>query len=229
MMRKCSVLLAIASFLFLLSPAWGDITVSLGTKDTTNNNPAVHVNPVAVTFPSGAAPFDGTFIGSDINGPNFSADWNFTYVVPAFTTITAASFYLQIYDADVCTTTARNPVASFTIDGSDLTSALNTAFLADPCGSTNANRTGNVNKELITLPSSLFTPLLTSPASVHLALADLGRGILSADTPFNGAELIYSELDLTTSPVPEPSMWLPVVVGIGYMARRRRFARRLDS
>jgi hypothetical protein len=231
--NRTASILAAASFFCVLSPAWGGlITSSLGLEDTTNNDPSIHVNPIAIAFPSGAAPFNGVLIGNDITGPSFSASWNFVYTVPSLTDIVGATFYLQIYDADVCTTASRvtTPVASsFTIDGTDLTGALNAAFDADACGTTNANRNGNVNKELITLPSSLYTSLLTSPATVSLTFSNLGRGVLG-DTSFNGAELIYSELDLTTQPqegkgggtTPEPASWSMLAAGCGLLILRRR-------
>lgn len=182
MTNKTAKIVAAASLFCALSPAWGaTITSSLGVKDTTNNDPSIHVIPANITFPSAAAPFDGFSVGSDVSGPSLSTSWTFSYTIPALTSITGATFYLQTYDSDVCTTASRatTPVASvFSIDGVDLSGALNAAFSADACGSTNANRNGNVNKDLITLPGSLFTPLLTGPATVDLTYSNLGRGVL---------------------------------------------------
>jgi hypothetical protein len=119
-----AVVLAVS--LCTMSPVLaGSIVVSLGVKDTTNNDPSIHVAPNALPSLSGLpSPFDGIFIGSDPSGPNFSADWQFSYTVPALESVTAATFYLQIYDADAAATTPHYPVGSFTINRIDLTSLL---------------------------------------------------------------------------------------------------------
>jgi PEP-CTERM motif len=217
------------------SPARAGMVISLGVMDTTHNDPTIHWNPVDFTAPSGSAPFDGTFDGSSDTSANLNVSWTFNYVVPAFTAITAASFTIQIYDVDLCTVTPRSPVASFFLAGQDLTSALNTEFNNDACGtgnsgvSGNTSRTGNINKETIVLPSLLFTPLLSGSATVTFTLANGGRGVLANDTAFNGAELLYSELNLTTvtnAPSPEPGTWAMmlagVAIGAGRLVRRKK-------
>jgi len=225
-LRNVAVCLGVLAL--VLCPAQAGIVSSLGVQDTTHTDPSVHVNASDFTAPSDAYPFDGSFIGSDVSGPNFSATWTFNYVVPALTTISAATFTVQMYDADVCTSTARNPVASFLVGTTDLTADLNTELLNDTCGTTNANRSGNINTETIILPASLFPTLLTGSVDVSLTLANVGRGVLG-DTSFNGAELLYSELNLNTSAnvtTPEPSTWLPILAGIGFVAGLRRRQRR---
>jgi hypothetical protein len=146
------------------------------------------------------APFDGAFIGSDVSGPNFSASWTFSY--GAVSNIASAALALGIYDGDSAAT--GDQVASFTINGVDLTSLMNAAFEA------NQGSTGFVNDYSIAIPSSVFSQLETGTATVSLSLQGPGLGVLG-DTSFNGAALDFSTIAITT---PEPSAFLLAGMGL---------------
>jgi hypothetical protein len=207
-----------------LPPARAELVVSLGVEDTSHNDPSVRVAPNTLPSLTGqTAPFDGNYIGSDISGPNFSADWTFNYTLGPSTTVIGASFYLQIYDADAAGTSGR-PIGKFTINGVDLTAALNDQFALDPLGTTNTNKTGNLNKETLSLPSSMYASLEAGSAITHLELTGPGWGVLGSTT-YNAAFLQYSKLDLQTSSIPEPSTFIMLLGGlavtVGWRSRKR--------
>jgi hypothetical protein len=163
------------------------------------------------------APFD-QFYGSDINGPNFNKSW--TYSEPVITdTITGATFSIGIDDSDAAA--AGDQVASFLLGGSDLTAALNSAF------NSHGGANGKYNIYSITLPGSTFSALAAGNPTLSLALQN-GAGVLGL-TPFNGAGIDFSEIDITTQPaatVPEPGVLPLLLAGIGAIAGRRLLMRR---
>jgi hypothetical protein len=151
--------------------------------------------PFAMAHAGDPAPFDGTFNGSDVSGPNFSASWTFSY--GALSNITAATLALGILDSD--SAAPGNQVVSFLLNGSiDLTVPLNDAFEANPSANS------FVNDYTITLPGSAFSQLGTGSATFALALQGPGLGVLG-QTTFNGAALDFSTITVTTQPIPEPS------------------------
>lgn len=78
------------------------------------------------------APFDG-FRGADF-GPSFSASFTFSYAPGAYT---AARLTFGIYDHD--SFLEGDQVASFTVDGADLTAELNSIFEASGGQQTEVN------------------------------------------------------------------------------------------
>ena len=134
--------------------------------------------------------------------------------------MTAASLTLGIWDID--SAAAGDQVASYQIVGGDnLTSTFNTT----------ANTLASVNSEydVFTFALSNFLALDGGSATVQLALKGPGLGVLGTST-FNGALLVFSELDLTTAPggnpsnpaVPEPATLVLVATGCAAAVARRR-------
>ncbi|MBX3617009.1 hypothetical protein [Nitrosomonas sp.] len=161
------------------------------------------------------APFDGLFSGSDVSGPNFSASWTFSYGAIA-DTITGGSLILGIYDHE--SAASGSQVASFTVNGVDLTGALNTLFEAHG----GASREDNVYT--LALPASTFAGLASGTVNVALSLKGPGLGLFG-ETTFNGAALDFSTLDIATA-VPEPLTSTLLLIGVPAVlaAARRKMA-----
>jgi hypothetical protein len=184
----------------ILSAAIGQaalITQTLGDQDFTNGQV---VGSATFTGANGGDPVPfNTFIGSDVNGPNFSTSWTFnSYGGAILDPILSATLTFGIYDND--SAAPGSQVGSAAVGATDLTSLIDAAFEANP----GAN--SEVRVYTITLPGSAFTQLATGSATFSLALAGPGLGALGATT-FNGAGLDFSRLDITTqagSTVPEP-------------------------
>jgi len=159
-------------------------------------------------------PFDGVFSGSD-TGSNFSASWTFSYGAIA-DTITGGSLILGIYEHE--SDASGNQVASFTVNGVDLTGALNTLFESHG----GASREDNVYT--LALPASTFAGLASGTVNVSLSLAGPGLGLFG-ETAFNGAALDFSTLDIATA-VPEPLTSTLLLLGVPavFAAARRKMA-----
>jgi hypothetical protein len=159
------------------------------------------------------APFN-LFCGSDLS-KNCSATWVFNYAVPAGDTITGATFTLGIFDID--SAAAGNQVASFLLNGTvDLTALLNAACEGLNGGLGAPNLQYDVLS--ISIPGADFTDLSNGSAKFALTLSGPGLGTLGT-TPFNGAGLDFSTLDITASPggisaVPEPSSLILLSMGL---------------
>lgn len=192
------------------------ISVTLGEQDFADG-----ATPTTLAFLNAGlgepVPFDGVTIGSDASGPNFSASWTFSYT--ALSNVTAGSLILGIYEHD--SAASGNQVQSFTLNGIDLTSELNTLFEAHG----GANREDNVYT--LTLPSLTFAALSTGTATFALTLQGPGLGILGEITN-NGAALDFSTLDVTsqgTQPppqVPEPTTASLMLAAFSWLIMRRR-------
>lgn len=181
------ILAALAS-----STAQSSVIATIGQQHFTDGQ-IISTGQIQTADAGQPAPFNA-FIGSDITGPDFSANWTFSYA--AQTNISAVSLTLGIYDAD--SSAAGNQVALFTVNGADLTSLLNTAFE----GHGGANSEYDVYS--VALPSSTFANLSSGTAMVSFSLQGPGLGVLGA-TPFNGAELDFSTLSVNTgTTAPEP-------------------------
>ncbi|MGZ0020687.1 hypothetical protein [Nitrosomonas sp. wSCUT-2] len=159
------------------------------------------------------APFNGVFIGTDTSGPNFSSSWTFSYGAIA-DTIIDGSLKFGIFDHE--SAAIGNQVASFTVNGIDFTSALNTLFESHG----GASRENNVYT--LTLPASTFAGLASGTVNVSLALAGPGLGLFG-ETPFNGAALDFATLDIVATAVPEPLTSTLLLLGVpAVLAAARR-------
>ena len=169
---------------------------------------------------TGAVPFTGN-CGSDAS-LNCSANWTFTYSIPSGDTIVAANLILGIWDID--SGAPNNQVASYTLTGGDdLTSLLNTVAEALNGGTGANDREYDVLS--VAIPNSSFTQLASGTAKISLALQGqgLGANTASPDTPFNGAKLVFSTLEITAAePTPEPSYFALVPMALGALALLRR-------
>lgn len=212
-MRKYLPSKTIAAFALMAGSqfALANTIVTLGDQDFADG--ATPTTGAFLTAGGGEpAPFNGVFIGSDVTGPNFSASWVFSYSAIA-DTIIGGSLSFGIYDHESAAT--GNQVASFTVNGIDLTSALNTLF--ESHGGT--SREDNVYA--LTLPASAFAGLASGTVNVSLSLAGPGLGLFG-ETTFNGAALDFSTLDIATA-VPEPLTSTLLLIGLpAVLAAARR-------
>ncbi|MBK7491688.1 MAG: hypothetical protein IPI17_06520 [Nitrosomonas sp.] len=194
--------------------ALANTVVTLGDQDFADGATPT-VGPFTTAGLGEPAPF-GPFIGGDSDtGSNFSASWTFSYGVIA-DTILGGSLILGIYDHESAAT--GNQVASFTVNGVDLTSALNTLFESHG----GASKEDNVYT--LTLPSSIFAGLASGTVNVSLSLAGPGLGLFG-ETTFNGAALDFATLDIATA-VPEPLTSTLLLLGVPAVlaAARRKMA-----
>lgn len=218
-MNKITKSMLAMSALYALSmqPA-SALTVTLGNQFF---QPGDRPNGTALSasFSGEPAPFNA-FIGDDTGvNTNLNASWTFNY--SAISGITSASLLLGILDAD--SAAAGNQVASFTLNGLDLTGLINSAFEANPVGS-------NVYAiYTIELPSTTFATLATGTANFSLALQGPGLAVLG-DTPLNGAALDFSTLNLSnqvTPPpqnVPAPAAAALLLTALPWLVRRNKKA-----
>jgi hypothetical protein len=145
------------------------------------------------------APFNA-MCGND-NTSNCSANWTFSYAPPAGT-IVGGTLTLGIFDID--SHAPGNQVASYSVGGTDLTALLNAASE----GLNGGNGATNSEYDVLTinLPSTTFAALESGSVLISLALQGPGLGVLATNPAHNGADLVFSTLDLQTGPrVPEPS------------------------
>lgn len=169
-----------------------------------------------------AAPFNSV-CGSDTGllGANCSASWTFNYTVPAGDTITGATLTLGIVDID--SAASGNQVGSFTLDGTDdLTALLNAVSEGLNGGSGAPNNQYDILT--INIPGADLTSLSGDTATFAVTLAAPGLGTLG-NTPFNGAGLVFSTLDITAMsgstpppPTPEPSTTAFLMLGLAMLA-----------
>ena len=201
-------LLALAVLSLGTQIASANVTVTLGEQDFADG--ATPTSGAILAAGAGEpAPFDGVFSGSDGSGPNFSTTWTFSYA--AQPSVLGASLTLGIADHE--SSAPGNQVASFTLNGIDLTSALNVLLEA----SGGASRENNVY--LLTLSSPTFAALGTGMATFSLSLQGPGLGVLG-ETTFNGAALDFSTLSVTPVPGPATGILMSLaLLGLG-IARR---------
>jgi PEP-CTERM motif len=198
-----------------------DISTFIGTQNGNFTNGATVTSLAYKTADmSQPAPFNAA-CGSD-GLSNCSATWTFNYIVPSGDTITGATLTLGIVDIDSAAT--GDQVGSFTLDGTDdLTALLNTSSEA----AAGANNVYNILS--IVIPGADFTDLGTGSATFALTLKGLGLGALGT-SPFNGADLDFSRLDITatpgsTPPVPEPGTSALLMLGLAALATKATFSK----
>jgi len=179
------------------------------------------------------APFD-LLIGRDSQS-NFSAAWTQSYA--AITgTIVGATVRLGIFDVDG--DVAGDQVGLFTLNGFDLTAALNVAVNAKAY--TGDSLYGIYD---VMLSSDTYAALATGNLNFALALSGPARNVLGS-TRFNAGILDYSQVTITsgtvtpptppTPPVqavPESTTWAMLMVGFGALGGmlRRRHSRGLAA
>lgn len=219
-MKKWLCSRIIVLFALLAGPhiAFANTIVTLGQQDFADGS-----TPTTGDFlTAGAgepAPFNGVFIGSDTTGPNFSASWTFSY--GAIVNVTGGNLVLGIYDHESAAT--GNQVASFTLNGIDLTNALNTLFESHGGGRSEDN------VYTLALPAGTFADLASGAVTFALSLQGPGLGLFG-ETPFNGAALDFSTLNISTQqnppqPVPEPMTLTLILIGfLAWAGVRRRMA-----
>ncbi len=165
------------------------------------------------------APFD-VLSGRD-SMSNFSVRWSQAYS-PITDTITAATLQLGIFDVDG--DIEGDQVGSFTLNGIDLTAALNAAVNAKTF--TGDSKYGIYD---LNLSSGSFADLATGKLDFALTLSGPARNVLGR-TNFNAGILDYSRLTVTsgvvTPPmqpaVPEPATWAMMLAGFGMMGATLR-------
>jgi hypothetical protein len=225
--RMKNYLLPLVAVLLAASPwAKGDIVVSLGNTSSSLVNGAVATTTAVNTAQSGQlAPFTGN-CGNDASA-NCVASWTLPSSSLAGQTVTGATLTLGIWDIDSGAPGLQ--VGSYGVSGvDDLTTLLNNAAEGLNGG------TGAVNSEYdvlsVVIPDfALFDG--TTSATISLALQGPGLGVLSPGTnpAFNGAKLVYSTLDLQTTPLtatPEPALLPLLIGGMGAIVLARKLRKR---
>ena len=158
------------------------------------------------------APFR-TINGSDF-GTSFSASWTFEF---AAETVAAASTTIGIFDHD--SAAPGDQVASFTVDGFNLSTRLNGAFNSRG-GTQNEN-----NIYTIALPNAALGLLSDGIANFQLTLQGPGLqgvpGSCCDTTSGNAAGLDF--VSLTTSAVPEPTSLILFGGGLAALALMHRY------
>ncbi len=160
------------------------------------------------------APFD-ILVGRD-SASNFTAAWTHSYAAIA-DTITGASVQLGLFDVDG--DVAGDQVASFTLNGIDLTAALNAAVNAKTF--TGDSKYGIYD---VALSADTYAALADGELSFALALSGPARNVLGS-TQFNAAILDYSSVTVTTGAVPEPATWAMMALGFGALGGMMRRSR----
>ena len=159
-------------------------------------------------------PFDQGY-GFD-PGLDFNVNWVFNYAAPTGP-ITAASITVGMLDHD--SASPGSQLASFDVDGTDVTGALDVAFEA------HGGANNEYNEYTIILPGSAFAAPADGTAPVALALQGpvLTPPLFGGDPvqePNNGAHIFFSTLQITF--VPEPAtLGLLLLGGLALLRRRR--------
>ncbi len=169
--------------------------------------------------------YDTNMNGSDPIS-NYDSTWTHSY--GAITdTILSAQFTIGIYDHD--SASAGSQLGAFGLDSTDFTATLDGLFE----GSGGANNEYNVYS--INLGAGFFSQLSDGTLAAALTLSGTveSPGLLptfpNVINDFNGAQLIFSTLSITTQdagvppvPTPEPGILALFIAGLGILLARRK-------
>ena len=212
-------------FIFSLSSQAGIITITIGNGASGLTNGDIITTPTLVGIQAfQATPFD-QYYGDE--STSFAGSWLFNYAAIA-EIILCATITIGIAEHD--SQAAGDQVASYMIDGNNMTTSLNTAF--ESMGGADAE----YNVYSLAFGAGAFAGLADGTAAAALGLQ--GPGLVpNLDTggidhsAANGAHLIFSTLtivydDSTTppnpnTPVPEPSTLAIFALGMIGLASRR--------
>jgi hypothetical protein len=212
--------------------------ITLGEQDF-HNGDIVHPFDYDAAQTGEPVPFDGSRGFDDDSGPSFprrnpsdsldDLDWTFAYSFPE--TIASASITIGVFNHDSGMNNVGSQVASFSVDGHDLTALLDAQFEAYG-GTDNFNPflpgTGmEYNIYTVQLPASTFGDL-DDGATFLLELQNgWTAGFGGQNVLHNSAGLDFSTLDIKG--VPEPSSLFALssamgmlAIGLGWRRWRRR-------
>ncbi len=215
MKRPLLCLMAIAVLLIGAIPADADVmTTSLGNvspfADGHLPNLLFEVLPAQLGQP---VPFDQGYGADPIL--DFAVSWTFSYPAPTGP-ITAASITVGVLDHD--SASPGSQLASFNVDSTNVTAALDAAFEG------HGGASNEYNEYTIGLPAGAFPALVDGTALVSLTLQGpvltppLFPGPLVQE-PNNGAHIFFSTLQVTY--VPEPSTFVLLTMGVCGMVSGR--------
>jgi PEP-CTERM motif len=212
--------------------AAGATVITLGDQDFASGSILVGGIAEFTGAQGGEPPPFGLFVGGDLPGPtqgNFSGAWTFNLVPGA---IASASIAFGIYDYD--SAASGNQLASFSVDGVDLTLALNALFEAPGIG-----EQSQYDIFMLTLPAGVLAALADGVATFSLSLQGPALCTITVVPPVsgdctpnvgNGAGLDFSTLTFNEAPppngAPEPAtlaLFLTGLAGIALSRRRPRF------
>jgi hypothetical protein len=199
----------------------GALVITLGDQDF-NDGDLVNALDFENASVGEPAPF-AQIIGSDF-ALDFSASWTFSYATQP---VGAATLTLGLLDSDAQATGSQ--VASFLVDGTDVTGLLDAAL------ETGIGAQGEYSVLALSLPESVLGDLTDGTVTFSLTLQGPGLAGLDGDTfpgdafltEFNGAGLDFASLEIR--PVPEPGAATLFGVGALLAARSCRRVRRAGS
>jgi hypothetical protein len=198
------VLVAVAA---MIRPA-AALVVTLGDQDFADGA-NVAVLPFNTASLGEPAPFGG-LIGND-NDTDFDATWTFAFPAAVYT---GATLRFGIIDHD--SSAPGSQVASFTVDGVDLTAAIDALFEADAGGN------GDLFVYDLALPAAALPGLSDGSASFTLVLQGPTFSTIGLELPNNSAGLDFSTLTLEGAAIEVPVPATALLLGAGLLALIRR-------
>ncbi len=195
----------------------GAASITLGDQDFASGS-LISLGTFTAAQVGEPAPI-GAFIGNDIAGTFFSASWTFNFAPGA---VGSASITFGIFDHDSAATGQQ--LASFSVDGVDLTAALNALFEAPGIGTQQQD-----DVFTLALSGAALAALADGSATFSLtlqgpALCGNAGTTIDCTTQGNGAGLDFSRLEYTQAAAPEPTTLALFAVALAAIAwsRRRR-------